>query len=168
MRTNSLFRAPPQSDEKLKTVPNSACRENSFEEKSRGFRAGQTLYQIVEPSPGLSQVLHRAEHALKALTFDCRDCGDCSLPEIAYLCPESQCPKNQRNGPCGGTRQGFCEVGDKECIWCRAYDRLKVYGEAEHMLEGPVVFRDGALRGTSAWANAFLGRDHRGRKSSSS
>jgi methylenetetrahydrofolate reductase (NADPH) len=139
-----------------------------FEEESRGFRAGQLLYQIVERSPKLSQALHRAEHALKTLIFDCRDCGDCSLPEIAYLCPESQCAKNQRNGPCGGTRQGFCEVGDKECIWSLAYDRLKANGEEERMLEGPVVFRNGALRGTSAWANAFLGRDHRGKKSSSS
>jgi hypothetical protein len=51
------------------------------------------------------------------VTFGCQDCGDCSLPEIAYLCPESQCAKNQRNGPCGGTRPGsLCEVGDKACI----------------------------------------------------
>jgi hypothetical protein len=26
------------------------------------------------------------------------------------------------------------------------------------------VIRNGALRGTSAWANAFLGRDHRSEK----
>ena len=44
--------------------------------------------------------------------FGCRDCGDCSLPDIAYVCPESQCAKNQRNGPCGGTRDGLCEVDD--------------------------------------------------------
>ena len=42
--------------------------------------------------------------------FQCKDCGDCSLPDIAFLCPESQCAKNQRNGPCGGTREGRCEV----------------------------------------------------------
>jgi methylenetetrahydrofolate reductase (NADPH) len=28
-----------------------------------------------------------------------------------------QCAKNQRNGPCGGTRDGKCEVYDFECIW---------------------------------------------------
>ena len=95
--------------------------------------------------------------------FDCQDCGDCSLPDIAYLCPESQCAKNQRNGPCGGTKQGKCEVGEKECIWSLAYDRLKAYDEEEQMLDGPVVFRDGALKGTSAWINTFLGRDHHGK-----
>jgi methylenetetrahydrofolate reductase (NADPH) len=70
--------------------------------------------------------------------------------------------KNQRNGPCGGTRQGKCEIGEKECIWALAYDRLKVYGEEEAMLDGPVVIKNNALKGTSAWANTFLGRDHHG------
>jgi methylenetetrahydrofolate reductase (NADPH) len=41
-----------------------------------------------------------------------------------------------------------------------AYERLKPYGEEDTMLEGPVVFNDNVLRGTSAWANTFLGRDH--------
>ena len=77
--------------------------------------------------------------------FGCRDCGDCSLPDIAYVCPESQCAKNQRNGPCGGTREGLCEVYDTECIWSLAYERLKAYGEEESMLDGPVVIKDNAL-----------------------
>ena len=132
-----------------------------FERGSPGFRLGQEFYRTVERSgPGVRKALHGMEHAFKIVGFDCRDCGDCSLPDIAYLCPESQCAKNQRNGPCGGTRQGKCEVGDKECIWALAYERLKAYGEEEGMLERSVVFRNGALRGTSAWANTFLGRDH--------
>jgi methylenetetrahydrofolate reductase (NADPH) len=146
---------------------NRLVHEHVFAESTRGFRAGQKLYQVAESSPRLARTLHRAEHLLKILAFDCRDCGDCSLPEVAYLCPESQCAKNQRNGPCGGTRQGKCEVGEKECIWSRAYDRLKAYGEEEDMLKGPTVFRDSSLRGTSAWANAFQKRDHRHKSSAS-
>ena len=42
----------------------------------------------------------------------------------------------------------------------QAYERLKAYGEEESMLDGPVVVKDNALAGTSAWANTFLGRDH--------
>ena len=103
---------------------------------------------------------HALEQAAKVPLFGCKDCGDCSLPEIAYVCPESQCAKNQRNGPCGGTRDGLCEVYDTECIWSQAYERLKAYGEEEAMLDGPVVVKDNALAGTSAWANTFLGRDH--------
>jgi len=39
----------------------------------------------------------------------------------------SQCPKNQRNGPCGGSYEGWCEVypGERLCIWVKAYRWLK-------------------------------------------
>jgi hypothetical protein len=103
------------------------------------------------------------EHASKAAMFSCKDCGDCSLPDIAFLCPESQCAKNQRNGPCGGTRDGKCEVFDFECIWGRAYDRMKYEGREQQMLDHAPVIQDESLRGTSSWANALLCRDHTGR-----
>jgi methylenetetrahydrofolate reductase (NADPH) len=123
--------------------------------------AGRALYRAIDRAPKpVGRALHVVEQAVKVPMFRCRDCGDCSLPEIAYVCPESMCAKNQRNGPCGGTRDGLCEVYDSECIWSSAYERLKAYGEEESMLAGPVVVKDNALQGTSAWANALLGRDH--------
>jgi methylenetetrahydrofolate reductase (NADPH) len=126
--------------------------------------AGRALYGAADDGPrALKRTLHLVEQAAKVPLFHCKDCGDCSLPDIAYVCPESICAKNQRNGPCGGTRDGLCEVYDSECIWSQAYERLKAYGEEEGMLDGPVVVKDGALQGTSAWANAFLGRDHNAR-----
>jgi methylenetetrahydrofolate reductase (NADPH) len=125
------------------------------------FRTGRRLYGRLERAPRpVRRAAHALEQAAKVPLFACKDCGDCSLPEIAYVCPESRCAKNQRNGPCGGTRDGLCEVYDTECIWSEAYERLKAYGEEESMLDGPVVVKDNALAGTSAWANAFLGRDH--------
>jgi methylenetetrahydrofolate reductase (NADPH) len=104
------------------------------------------------------------EHVSKTVLYRCQDCGDCSLPEIAYLCPESQCAKNQRNGPCGGTREGRCEVdGFGDCIWLRAWERLRHDGREETLLDhGPVIQNQG-LRRTSAWANNWLGRDHAAR-----
>jgi methylenetetrahydrofolate reductase (NADPH) len=132
-----------------------------FDPEAPLFPVARKFYAALERCPRPAQsLLHLAEHTAKKPLFDCQDCGDCSLAEIAYLCPESQCAKNQRNGPCGGTHDGLCEVVDKECIWARAYERLKPYGEEDTMLEGPVVFNDNVLRGTSAWANTFLGRDH--------
>ena len=107
--------------------------DHVFEPGTAGFHAGEAVYRAVERTPWIARALHGAEQALKVLQFDCKDCGDCSLPEIAYLCPESQCAKNQRNGPCGGTHDGICEVGEKQCIWSRAYDRLKAYGEEEEV-----------------------------------
>jgi methylenetetrahydrofolate reductase (NADPH) len=101
------------------------------------------------------------ESASKAVLFRCKDCGDCSLPDVAFLCPESQCAKNQRNGPCGGTREGRCEVdGFGDCIWLRAYGRLKRDGSEATLLQHAPVVQNQALRGTSSWANNWLGRDH--------
>jgi len=137
----------------------------AFEPEAPLFAVGRALYSSVEKGPRpIRTSLHLAEQAVKVPLFGCRDCGDCSLPDVAYLCPESQCVKNQRNGPCGGTREGKCEIGDKDCIWALAYDRLKAYGEEETMLDGPAVIKDNSLRGTSAWANTFLGRDHQPRE----
>lgn len=134
-----------------------------FAPGSPGFGAVAHLYATAERYR-FARPLHVLEAAAKVPLFDCRDCGDCSLPEIAYLCPESQCAKNQRNGPCGGSHDGRCEVDDRPCIWARAYARLKPYGEELAMLERPPVIQDNALRRTSAWANTFLGRDHVGRE----
>ena len=129
------------------------------------FPAGAAFYRTLERAPRpVRTFAHGLEHAAKLPMFGCRDCGDCSLPDVAYVCPESQCAKNQRNGPCGGTRDGLCEVYDSECIWSQAYERLKAYGEEEAMLDGPVVVKDNALARTSAWSNAFLGRDHNTRQ----
>ncbi len=37
---------------------------------------------------------------------------------------------------------------------------LKPIGEEETIVKGPVIYKDGSLKGTSAWANTFLERDH--------
>jgi len=113
--------------------------------------------------------LRLVEHLSKAVLFQCKDCGDCSLPDIAFLCPESQCAKNQRNGPCGGTREGRCEVdGYGDCIWLRAYERRKHDGTEQFLLQHAPVVQNQALRGTSSWANNWLGRDHAAKRAETS
>ncbi len=140
---------------------NRHVHNNVFEKGSSGFGIAKKLYGKADSAGnGIKKFLHGVEQMIKVPAFDCRDCGDCSLPDIAYLCPESQCVKNQRNGPCGGTRQGKCEIGEKECIWSRAYTRLKAYGEEGEMLDRNVAIKNTALKGTSAWMNTFLERDH--------
>jgi methylenetetrahydrofolate reductase (NADPH) len=124
------------------------------------YRFGQRIYAAARDPMQGPRSLRVLEHASKAAMFGCKDCGDCSLPDIAFLCPESQCAKNQRNGPCGGTRDGKCEVHDYQCIWSRAYERLKSDGRENEMLVHAPVIQDQSLRGTSSWANALLGRDH--------
>jgi len=141
---------------------NRLTHDLAFTPGTPGYRAATRFYDAVEKYH-LSRPVHAMEHAVKLPLFDCRDCGDCSLPDVAYLCPESQCPKGERNGPCGGSHDGICEVLPRPCVWVRAYDRLKPYGEELAMLDRPPVLIDNALGRTSAWANTYLGRDHYGR-----
>jgi methylenetetrahydrofolate reductase (NADPH) len=104
------------------------------------------------------------EYWIKFISSRCRRCGDCTLLEVAFLCPQSQCPKYLFNGQCGGSFEGWCEVfpGKKRCIYVRAYDRLKPYKEEESLKIGYTPPRNWALDQISSWANYFLGRDHHG------
>ncbi len=43
------------------------------------------------------------ERGVKGFLFDCRMCGQCVLGSTGLSCPMN-CPKNLRNGPCGGVR----------------------------------------------------------------
>lgn len=119
------------------------------------------IYARWDRKPGfLGRMAYRVEKASKLAMYGCQDCGDCSLPDCAYICPKKWCSKCQRNGPCGGSIDGRCELEDKECLWARVYERLKFYGESETMLDRPVIFYDAKLKETSSWANAYLDRDH--------
>jgi methylenetetrahydrofolate reductase (NADPH) len=132
-----------------------------FTPGTSGFSLLKRLYTRWDKKPAaLSRAAHSVEKLSKFVWFGCRDCGDCSLPDCAYLCPMISCSKGGRNGPCGGSHDGECELSDKECIWAKAYERLKHFHESKDMLKGPAVIYNAELRGTSSWANAFLGRDH--------
>ena len=74
----------------------------------------------------------------------------------------AQCPKSQRNGPCGGSDDGWCEVYPHEryCIWYMAYHRANRYGELERMESFITPPIDWSLRGTSAWSNYTHRRDN--------
>ncbi|MGI6119398.1 MAG: methylenetetrahydrofolate reductase C-terminal domain-containing protein [Desulfosporosinus sp.] len=133
-----------------------------FVPNKRLFPVMRSIYRAAEGKKKTEKKLHVAEHFLKVLMFDCKDCGDCAILDLAYLCPMSQCPKNQRNGACGGSLDGWCEVYPKEkkCVWVRAYARLKKYGE-EASLDFPIVPpANWNLYQTSSWSNYFLGKDH--------
>lgn len=130
------------------------------------YRILQRYYRAIEGKKAISAVSHALERAGKALLVGCRDCGDCALSAMANCCPMSQCPKNLRNGPCGGTRRGQCEVyEDRPCVWTVVYRRLKAVGRLEELRTGCVSPRDARLEGTSGWSNFYLGRDHQGRGS---
>ena len=108
-----------------------------------------------------SLFLRLIEHPIKRMLLGCRQCGDCAIQHVGFLCPESGCPKHTRNGACGGSRDGMCEVHpDLPCVWLRAHNRLAVKGEIKQMCDGCVPPRMWELNETSSWINFHLGRDH--------
>jgi methylenetetrahydrofolate reductase (NADPH) len=71
----------------------------------------------------LGTLIDRSEGFLKGLVFGCRSCGQCVLRANAMICV-MRCPKGLRNGPCGGTLNGVCEVyPDRPCIHVRVHTR---------------------------------------------
>lgn len=64
----------------------------------------------------------------------CSLCGECILSVTGGICPVTRCPKGLVNGPCGGIKNGKCEVDpDLDCIWLVIYDRLKELGRLDEM-----------------------------------
>lgn len=139
-----------------------ALHLSMFEPKSPLFKPVEKLMRLIDKSPVLKKPFSATEFVTKAALYGCKDCGDCALFDIAYLCPMSQCPKNQRNGPCGGGFEGWCEVypNEKQCIWVRAYQRLKSRHLEDNIGDNRVPPCNWDLWQTSSWLNYFQGRDH--------
>ncbi|NDY43044.1 methylenetetrahydrofolate reductase [Dissulfurirhabdus thermomarina] len=133
------------------------------------FRAEGPLFGMlreiarrIEGSP-LEGAFTRLEHWVKEGLFDCQRCGDCTLDALAFLCPQSGCAKFLLNGPCGGSRDGWCEVwpGRRRCIYVRVYQRLRSVGGVQALSAmPPLPPRDWSLYRKASWLTFFLGRDH--------
>ena len=66
------------------------------------------------------------------LTVDCGQCGECFLNLTGGICPITACSKSLVNGPCGGTKDGMCEVNpEMECGWERIYRKLESLGRLD-------------------------------------
>ena len=98
------------------------------------------------------------ENLIKKRALRCQSCGQCVLSHNAYTCC-MRCPKQMRNGPCGGTRpDGTCEVyPDRPCIWHLIYTRSVKLGREKKLLMYHVPV-DRRLQNTSAILNMMAGR----------
>lgn len=72
----------------------------------------------------------------------CAACGDCLISLTGGICPVARCPKGLLNGPCGGTKNGKCEVSQEiPCAWVMIYDRMKELGKLDE-LKKPIRAKD--------------------------
>ncbi len=120
--------------------------------------ARKSCFFLEQKVPAL---FRRGEMLTKVLLFHCKDCGDCTLADQAFLCPQSGCAKFLLNGPCGGSRDGWCEVypGKKRCHYVKVYERLSA-DECREFKEKLLPPRNWALNRTSSWINFYAGLDH--------
>lgn len=132
-----------------------------FKDGGLGFKMARGFYSLFRNWRRFNKFLHFFERIPKSVLFNCQDCGDCALFDLAYLCPMSKCAKFQRNGPCGGSMDGMCEADNlKPCVWTLVYKRLASVGGLDSLRAGLVPPADGKLSKTSSWANYYLGKDH--------
>ncbi len=82
--------------------------------------------------PALNTLFIGVEEVPAQFTELCRQCGNCLLGRTAGICPLTACPKGLVNGPCGGYRDGKCEVDPtRDCAWIQIYERLKKMGRLD-------------------------------------
>jgi hypothetical protein len=126
----------------------------SFERLYRRFEAAMVALDPLFARIGYDRVerpVAFVERGVKGLIFDCRMCGQCVLSSTGMSCPMN-CPKELRNGPCGGVRPGgFCEVRPAmRCVWVLAWDgAARMQGGARIREVLPPV--DRRLAGSSSW-----------------
>jgi len=98
----------------------------------------------------LERPVAAVERTIKGVMFDCRMCGQCALSSTGMSC-SMNCPKNLRNGPCGGVRiDGMCEVEpEMPCVWVQAWEGSTRMGVDTILdVQHPVDHR---LKGRSSW-----------------
>ena len=66
----------------------------------------------------------------------CHLCGNCVLGSTGGICPISRCAKSLVNGPCGGAKNGMCEVNpENPCAWILIYNRLNETNQLEKLTQ---------------------------------
>jgi len=98
----------------------------------------QSVAQITDQTvhPGLDSLFLANIRRHGQFNERCSMCGECILDLTRGICPVTRCAKGLLNGPCGGAKNGQCEVDpERECCWVEIYQRLKERGELDRLLE---------------------------------
>ncbi|MCX5717266.1 MAG: methylenetetrahydrofolate reductase C-terminal domain-containing protein [Nitrospirae bacterium] len=73
----------------------------------------------------------------------CSLCGKCIIDQTGGICPITACPKGILNGPCGGCKDGYCEISpDIKCAWVRIYERMKKLDKLQEFCEVTIEAKD--------------------------
>lgn len=130
--------------------------ETVFAKEARCFPLIRRIMKQIDDS-SLEKPFTYFEFLVKGIANQCRFCGDCVLHELAFICPMSSCPKQQRNGACGGSCEGWCEVfpGERKCIYVSIYQAYRATREERVLQERYFPPCNWRLYKTSSWLNYF-------------
>lgn len=131
-----------------------------FREDSVGARVLGPRLRRVDVRSAQGRLLLRSERAIKGPLVGCQTCGFCRLPDTAYVCPET-CPKGLANGPCGGTKDNWCEFGDRECIHNQIYRISKQAGLLSNLEEVLIPPVPETAWDNCSWVTHFRGQGPR-------
>ena len=132
---------------------------------NRLYRALEDLLVMLRPlmrvfgDERLERPFAAIERGTKGFLFDCKMCGQCVLSSTGMSCPMN-CPKQLRNGPCGGVRaNGNCEVlPDMKCVWVAAWEGSERIPGGVESLRTVQFAVDRRLEGRSSWLRALRQR----------
>ena len=87
----------------------------------------QTISEMLEDKPVYAccdTVELPGFQGVTPLEYNCGQCGECFLNLTGGICPITACSKSLVNGPCGGQKNGKCEVNpENDCAWIKIYKR---------------------------------------------
>jgi hypothetical protein len=101
---------------------------------------GQGIHTVMDATdggtvhPGCDTIFGGETVTDNFITEYCSLCGECIVEATGGLCPVTLCAKSLLNGPCGGAKDGKCEVDrNRDCGWQLIYDRLAALGQLDKM-----------------------------------
>ncbi len=101
---------------------------------------GQGIHTVMDATdggivhPGCDTIFGGETVTDDFITEYCSLCGECIVEYTGGLCPVTLCAKSLLNGPCGGAKNGKCEVDrNRDCGWQLIYDRLIALSRLDEM-----------------------------------
>jgi len=99
-----------------------------------GVQAIAKRFPRVPVLPGVNTTFIGILEKHGIFTEECVGCGDCKLGIFGGVCPIARCSKKLLNGPCGGSRNGKCEIDpETDCAWQLIIERLTALGQLDNL-----------------------------------
>ena len=130
---------PEETCQKMLTKKHLKAFKDSGAQAIIGMECGngvQTIAQLTDLPvyPSANTLFLGQIERIGIFNEECRMCGDCVLGLTGGICPVTQCAKSLINGPCGGQKDGRCEVNpENPCAWIEIYKKLESMNQLEKL-----------------------------------